>query len=355
MCRVMRVVIAAVASFAVLFAAFLVVSVVTDYRPADIVKIDVKNPQESVLSAQTEFTVTTFNIGYCGLDKDADFFMDGGTMSRAVDRDHVEANIEAVVGFLREQSSDFFAIQEVDLNSSRSFLTDQRSRISDELSEYSHSHAVNYKVAWVPVPLNHPHGKVLSGIMTMSRHNVANVSRYSLPGKHNPIVQLFMLDRCIMESRVPVENGRELVMVNLHLSAYDKGGTIRNQQLSFLKRYALEEFSRGNYVVLAGDWNHLLSECQEARKADYGDKWPDWLQLLPDDFTPEGWQWAVDEQVPTCRDNDRTYDPDVSFVTWIDGFLVSPNIEVIEVAGHDLGFEHSDHNPVTARLRFTEH
>lgn len=32
---------------------------------------------------EAEFTVATFNIGYCDLDKDADFFMDGGTMSRA--------------------------------------------------------------------------------------------------------------------------------------------------------------------------------------------------------------------------------------------------------------------------------
>ncbi len=39
-----------------------------------------------------------------------------------------------------------------------------------------------------------------------------------------------------LESRVSLENNRELVLINSHLSAYDKGGKIRKQQLSFLKK-----------------------------------------------------------------------------------------------------------------------
>jgi hypothetical protein len=35
----------------------------------------------------------------------------------------------------------------------------------------------------------------------------------------------------------------------------------------------------------------------------------------------------------------------------IDGFLVSPNVTVLEVRTADLGFRFSDHQPVTVRLR----
>lgn len=37
----------------------------------------VENNKERVLATGNEFKVTTFNIGYAGLDKEQDFFMDG--------------------------------------------------------------------------------------------------------------------------------------------------------------------------------------------------------------------------------------------------------------------------------------
>ena len=35
------------------------------------------------------------------------------------------------------------------------------------------------------------------------------------------------LDRCFLISRLGLDNGKELVLINVHLSAYDQGGTIR--------------------------------------------------------------------------------------------------------------------------------
>ena len=74
--------------------------------------------------------------------------------------------------------------------------------------------------------------------MTLSRHPISSAVRRSLPIETG-IMKLVDLDRCYSVSRVPMENGRELVLYNLHLSAYTSDGTIATEQLAnALRRYA---------------------------------------------------------------------------------------------------------------------
>ena len=42
------------------------------------------------------------------------------------------------------------------------------------------------------------------------------------------------------------------------MSAYDKGGTSRAQQLALLTKIMSEERAKGNYVIAGGDWNHAI-------------------------------------------------------------------------------------------------
>ncbi|WP_240792588.1 endonuclease [Bacillus thuringiensis] len=69
---------------------------------------------------------------------------------------------------------------------------------------------------------------------------------------------------------------------------------------------------------------------------------------FPQDFTERGFQWAVDSFVWTVRDNRTAYVKGKRFVTIIDGFLISSNVEILQVNGYDLQFIHGDHNPVSA-------
>ena len=336
------------------FAVFLGFISITDYRPKNVIQVTVESPQGDVIPVGQEITITSLNTGYCGLDKYADFFMDGGTMSRAVSREQTNTNIDRVSSFLVGRESDIYLLQEVDRKSRRSYGTDQYRRFCADLAGYNSSFATNYKVAWVPVPLADPHGNVHSGIATLSRYRVDGAARYSLPGQFTWPMRLFELDRCMMESRLPTSDGRQLALANVHLSAFDKGGFIRAQQLAFLKEYAARELESGNYVVIGGDWNHLLSSDPEAKRAEYGESWPFWLQVLPDDFVIDGFRWAVDETTPSCRTLDKPYVPGENIEVNIDGFLVSPGVRIVSVHGHDLGFENSDHNPVTVCIRFGE-
>jgi len=352
--RVIIVLGAIVIALAAGFAGFLGFISITDYRPKDVVRVAIDSFGGNVIPIGQEVTITSFNTGYCGLDKRADFFMDGGAMSRAISREQTHVNIDQISSFLKGQGSDIYLLQEVDRKSRRSYGTDQYRHFSEDLPGYSSSFATNYKVAWVPVPLADPHGNVYSGIATFSRYRVDGAARSSLPGQYAWPVRLFELDRCMMESRLPTNDGKQLVLANVHLSAFDKGGFIRTQQLAFLKEYACRELESGNYVVIGGDWNHLLSRDPEAKKAEYGDSWPFWLQVLPDDFVIDGFRWAVDETTPSCRTLDKPYVPGENVEVNIDGFFVSPGVEIVSVYGHDLGFENSDHNPVTVCIRLGE-
>ena len=68
----------------------------------------------------------------------------------------------------------------------------------------------------------------------------------------------------------------------------------------------------------------------------------------------EGWQYAYDTSVPTCRLLNQPYDPaDTKNTQYyvIDGFILSPNVELVSVNSLDMGFENSDHNPVSICVR----
>ncbi|MWV47629.1 endonuclease/exonuclease/phosphatase family protein [Paenibacillus sp. HJL G12] len=328
---------------------FILYVTITDYKPAATVPVTIANSQEHVLKKGTSFTLTTFNIGYAGLDKDEDFFMDGGTHSRSSSKVQTVLNLNGIGTFLKDSHSDIIFIQEVDVNSSRSYHMDEIGALQNFLKGYSFSYADNYKVPWVPVPIIHPMGSAHSGLLTLSSYKSTSATRYALPGKEKWPQQLFDLDRAFIENRMPVENGKELVLVNLHLSAFDKGGSIRKQQLEFLGEYIKKESEKGNYLIIGGDWNHSLPGTDPKAFAATQD-WPDWLQPFPENFKPEGFQWAVDKNTPSVRTVDTAYQEGVNFRAVIDGFLVSPNVEIVNVQGHDLQHEHSDHNPVTAEF-----
>lgn len=337
-------------TLSVLFCAFLIYISMTDYKPENVVVVDVQRNQESQLASDQIFSITTFNLGYGGLDKDEHFFMDGGSNSRASSKEKVEENMLAIGDFLKTTASDFYFLQEVDRDSTRSFHVNEEAYLMEQLPKYSSTFAQNYLVKWVPIPVTKPHGSVDSGLVTLAKYKIGESKRFALKGEESWPRQLFDLDRCMLEQRIPISNGKELVLINAHLSAYDKGGKVRKQQLGFIDEYITEEFKKGNYIIIGGDWNHSIPTT-DPNRFPTTEAWPDWLQMIPDDFLSEGFQWVADKTVPTSRTIAKSYVKGENFLSIIDGFLISDNIELVEVKGHSLGFEHSDHNPVTAKFK----
>jgi endonuclease/exonuclease/phosphatase family metal-dependent hydrolase len=326
---------------------FLAYMTFTKEQPENVLDVKVENNKERVLQPGNEFKVTTFNIGYAGLDKDQDFFMDGGKGSGSSSKEQTEINLKNMLSFLQNENSDFTLLQEVDIKSHRSFDVNEHEFLKKGLPDYASSFGKNYDTKWVPVPVMKPMGYAEGGLSTFSKYTVQTAKRFQLPGMEPWPKRLFDLDRAIVEHKIPVNNGKYVRLVNVHLSAYDEGGKIRKQQAEYLKEYMNKCYQNGDYVILGGDWNQLLSNAQLSDPKFVKER-PEWLVELPKDFADGGFQWAVDPSIMTVRDDVKNYVEGENFVTIIDGFIVSPNVEIINVQGKDLKFENSDHNPVSA-------
>lgn len=328
---------------------YFVYMTVTDYRPEEKVTLDVENnDNRPTLDMDGTYTATTYNIGYAGLDETADFFLDGGTKSRASSKETVENNMKGIMDYLTGANSDFFLLQEVDLKATRSFKVDEFKQISDMLSDYSSTFAINYKVPWVPVPISKPMGNVTSGIALYSKYAIHSSVRYQFPGEEPWPRQLALLDRCFIEARYPLSNGKDFIIINSHMSAYDASGYIREQQVGYLQNFLATEYDKGNYIVVGGDWNHELPGTSYENFNKHIER-PDWLQTMKAPFPH--YVWGADSTTPTNRSNEQAYVEGENFVSVIDGFLVSDNVEILDVQGTDLQFKHSDHHPVTLTFK----
>ncbi|MBN1409405.1 MAG: hypothetical protein JW969_01080 [Spirochaetales bacterium] len=337
------------------FLLFLGFSAATAYYPQP---LEILGPVSTAAGEEKmdgdEVDLFTWNIGYAGLDALADFFLDGGTMGIARGRDAVLKNIEGITALVRGVQSDFYLFQEVDVNSNRSFHLDQLEVLAGIFPAYPAWFAVNYRVAFVPVPLSSPMGDVYSGLLSFSRYRAEQSVRYQLPGEFPFPQNLYQLKRCanFITFESPFK-GKKLIVVNVHLSAYDEGGFLRQQELDFLKEKMQEFYTAGHFVILGGDWNNLFPGVMDDLFTPYttDQKYLFWVQRIPQNWTPAGWTWAYDSKIPTVRTDEKPYVAGENYTTIIDGFLLSPNVELLEAKGYDLGFKHSDHNPVSARVR----
>ena len=329
--------------------AFIGFIILTEYNPPKEEKIIVEQNSSIMMRGEETFSITTFNIGYCGLDKNQDFFMDGGKKSKSESYEKTMENYNAIAKFLTEVKSDFYFLQEVDVKSKRSYNVNQVQLSNELLNDYSSSFALNYVAKWVPMPIFDQMGYVKSGIVTRSKYLTKSSIRYSLPIEEKGIVRYFDLDRDMIETIIPLENGKNLYLVNIHLSAYDKGGVIKKKQTEYIINYINRVYNEDNYMVIGGDWNQLLDPNLLAR---YGESVPYWLGTLPEEIYTLGFNLAFDSINNTVRDNATPYVKGETFETVIDGFLISPNLEIIKTKTHDLGFKNSDHNPVTVTLKF---
>ncbi len=319
----------------------------TDYKPPQVVALEVQGAGRE--GAPAELELLTWNIGYAGLGAEQDFFLDGGTHGWPSPQE-VERYLAGITGYLRNNPADVVMLQEVDRGSKRIHFVNEVEQITQALPGYAWVFARNYDVAFVPVPPQSPMGRVVAGQMTLSRWRPTVAERHALPGEYSFLVQLVQLDRCFILERFPAPDGHEWVIINTHNSAFD-AGQLRQQQLGYIKQVMTREYQKGNYVVVGGDWNLILPGVDPDSQFPHSEPRPGFYLPFPADWTPPGWSWAYDPSAPTNRSVSQPWRPGENYLTVIDGFLVSPNVEVLQVQTDDLRFAYSDHNPVRARLR----
>ena len=323
------------------------------YRVEDnqILEVNVLSDQEPDSGAAGQYRIASYNIGFGAYSNDYSFFMDGGKESRARSPEAVRENVTGAMETVKAIDPDFLFLQEVDIDGTRSYHINELEELIDKqtygLFRYR-TFAQNYDSPYLFWPLLEPHGANRAGQATYSSLSISSALRRQLPIEDG-VMKLVDCDRCYSVQRVPLaEGGAELVLYNLHLSAYTSDGAIAEEQLKMLFADMLGEYEKGNYAIAGGDFNKdLLGNSDEI----FGVSGPayTWAQPIPASLVPEGLSIVApfdpDKPTASCRNADRVYGPDNYRVT-VDGFVVSANVEVRTAKVWETGFRWSDHNPV---------
>lgn len=300
------------------------------------------------------YTMTTYNIGFGAYSPDFTFFMDGGTQSRAKSNESCTNLVNGAVDTIAALNADIMLFQEVDLKATRSHHIDQYKMLRDKLPGVDSVKAVNYDSAYLFYPLTEPHGKSLASIVTMSDFRIIDSVRRSLPISTS-LSKLVDLDRCYTVSQIETQGDKNLFVYNIHMSAYGGDPQIRADQVKMLFDDMSEKIKQGNYVICGGDFNHDLPGNSAELLNGKGQAEFSWAKPFPVELMPEDITMCIDYQdgqlVPTARNCDIPYVKGETFVIIIDGFFVSPGVEVVKVQNVDTGFEFSDHNPVLLQFK----
>ena len=349
--KLLRRLLSAVLLIVLLSAALLEYLTLTEYRPepSDMIAVDQGN--WDALSKGDTLRILTWNCGYGALGDNADFFMDGGKEVMTADKERVRSNLDGIVETSARIDPDMILYQEVDTNAARSHFINETIELINGLIEadgrsYSSAFADNLNVRFIPYPIP-PIGRVKSGLLSLTWPLTNSAERIQIFCPFKWPLRLANFKRCLLLERLPLKNSdKELVIINLHMDAYD-GGKGKTEQTRVLSEIMNREAEKGNYVIAGGDFNQTFDSVDISAYPLREGKWAP--GVLETAMFGEGWQFLMDSSVPTCRSLDQAYAGadrgDFQYYV-IDGFIVSDNIEVRSCETEDLGFVCTDHNPV---------
>ena len=330
---------------------------ITEYNPKKIENLKVENKENEIKDDKNnnyelnkEYKLLSWNVGFFGMDKNIDFFMDGGKMVFPISQKQVEENILKAIEEIKKENPDIINLQEVDKYSKRTGFMDQVKILNEKFKQNS-IFAYNMKVKFVPYPIP-PLGQMETGIYSSSKKEILNPERHQLPIAFKYPVRLSNFKRAFTVSYSNINGSdKKLVLLNAHLDAYDdeKSG-FKKKQTEEILNFMKKEREKGNYVILSADFNQNLKMLNK----DEMEKIPSNLwrasnfdtELLSDKFK------LLHPNENTARLNNKPYKKgsENTYYYIIDGFVVSDNIKVNEIKVNDLDFQNSDHNPVVLKF-----
>ena len=314
-----------------------------------------KNTEAAKLQFTTEqeYSAVTYNIGFGAYTPDFSFFMDGGKSSWAKSKESVIAAVKGAGELVTSLNPDLAMIEEIDLDSTRSYHINEYELLKESMPQDYTVFAQNYHSAFLFYPFTQPHGKSNSGIGLFSRYEITDSIRRSLPISTS-LSKFLDLDRCYSVSRCPVDNGKELVVYAIHMSAYGNSDAIREAQIRMLCEDMEAEYEAGNYVICGGDFNHDLKAAEDA-----ADECESWAYPFPRSSLPEYFAFAMDSLTEeerdalwnSARNADMEYIEGVTYTVTLDGFIISDNVECVSYENINTGYSYSDHDPVYLKFK----
>lgn len=269
---------------------------------------------KQTLTTGKQYSAITYNIGFGAYTPDFSFFMDGGKSSWAKSKKSVLKTVKNAGNLTK-----------------------------------------SYDSAFLFYPFTQPHGSSKAGLALFSRYPIKDSLRRSLPisTSYN---KFFDLDRCYSVSRIPVDNGKYLVIFQLHMSAYGNSDKIRKGQIRMLSADMKKEYEAGNYVLCGGDFNHDLKAAEDDDSTDR----ESWAYPFPRNMLPEHFSFCMD-QLPkkenlwnSSRNADMKYILGKTYTVTLDGFIISDNVKCDMYKNINTGYSYSDHDPVYVKFELNK-
>lgn len=335
-----------VLAFALIAGAVLVLVAAYQYKPENLVKINIPDPWKKApqIKKNQEYSLLSWSIGYGSRNQNTDNFLEGGRGIRGKSRQTVSNNLEGIYAQIEKHAPDLILLQAVDHNSKRSYYYEQDVILGEALGTgiYTPNHKGFLPKPW---PLS---GRTDAGLASFCPFEVTSAVRHQLPNNYSWPARMYSMKHCLQIMRLPLENDdAELVVINLDLKRYDDDSKSQIKQLDLLYESLKSEQDRGNYVIAGGDYGQSLLPFSQLK---YKSSNPHWEPALLDRAAiPEGFQLVYgDPDIPTSRLNHMPYNSSspeiIHFLT--DGFIVSSGVKIVSAESFDLEFEYSDHNPL---------
>ncbi len=319
---------------------FFTLATITEYRPKEKEIIFINDSSNELIISQS-IRILTWNIGYAGLGENMDFFYDGGRMIRDT-KENTLSNLNSIIRTIKSIDADIVLLQEVDINSHRTYNISEIDSLKKYFSDYHLYFAPNYKSIFVPIPLNNPIGKVEAGMVIMSKFFPLDVTRYQYPSKFSYPKRLFNLKRGLLSARYLTDFGDTLIVACTHNTAFDDGGMI-DAETRFIEQLIIQNDSKKNISIIGGDWNQFPPSYTPDREALENKFFSP--VTIDDSVLKDYGYFSYDKNINSLRYCNTPYNPD-SITTITDYFYLTNSVVVERIKTIDLKFKYSDHNPV---------
>lgn len=237
-----------------------------DYKPADVEDAELRCAASTpTLRAGQPVKIMSWNVQYLA-GRGYVFYYDlpnGDGPDTRPSAASIARTLSEVVAVIKQENPDVVQLQEVDRGSAR---TDQRDELAEIQTALGGAYpctasAFYHKNAFVPLP--QIMGSVGMSLGTLSKTRIESATRYQLP--HicgDPVTVAFNFDRAMLASRLAVDGGRGLTVMQTHLDAFAQGCDTMTRQVGALGLIADKQ---GTPWVLSGDLNLLATDAAYSR------------------------------------------------------------------------------------------
>ncbi len=236
---------------------------ITTYHPGLMEPVTVARRSDApTLKAGQRVKVMSWNVQYLA-GKEHIFWYDvqgdyrGPVDARPTPGD-IQRTAQEVARIICDESPDIILFQELDDGSKRTDYENQLTLLLDLLPRtYSQwTEAFYHRARFIPD--RHIWGAVGMKLVTLSKYRIQAAVRHQLPCLPKDLIaRQFYFKRAVLETRFPVEKGRDLVIINTHFDAWAAGTQTSGKQVAAVQRMLTRLEQERSAWLLGGDFNCL--------------------------------------------------------------------------------------------------